>query len=127
MTSQPTTLRLRGLAKADALELRDGVGADIATLEEQSVPGGSYGEPATIIVAIIVAAKAISAVAKYLAERQQSHDQTVTQAIEITYPDGTSRSETLTYKAAADESPREAASAALRALPGLAEEFGATQ
>jgi hypothetical protein len=60
-------------------------------------------------------------VARFLAGRQTSRDETVAAVVQIDDPDGTRRDETLTYKAAAGQSPVEAAAAALRALPGFGE------
>jgi hypothetical protein len=121
MTAERLVLRLRGLQKADARALNDDAGADATILEEEPLPVGGYGELATVIVAVKVTTKTVRAVAKYLTTRQQSHDETVTHVVEIEYPDGTRRRETVTYRAGPGQSTVDAATAALHALPGVSE------
>ena len=70
---------------------------------------------------MIVTARALRALARYLAARQHSHEETVSLVVQIDDPDGTRREETLTYKAAPGQSMVEAAASALRALPGVGE------
>ena len=70
---------------------------------------------------MIVTARALRALARYLADRQHSREETVSLVVQIDDPDGTRREETLTYKAAAGQSMVEAAATALRALPGVGE------
>ena len=114
-------LRLSGLRRSDARELADSLGAEATILPEESPPVGGYGDLGTRTVAVIVTARALRAVATYLAARQNSHDETVSLVVQIDDPDGTRRTETLTYKAAPGQSTVEAAAAALRALPGVSE------
>jgi hypothetical protein len=121
MIDEQLALRLRGLERSDARELADTVGADARILSDEALPIGGYGDLGTRTVAVIVTAKALRAVARYLAARQRSHDETVTLAVQVAEPDGTRRDETLTYRAAPGQSPVEAATAALRALPGISE------
>jgi hypothetical protein len=121
MIDERLVLRLRGLQRSDARELADGVGAEATILSENALPVGGYGDVGTRTVAVVVTARALRAVARYLAGRQQSHEQTVSLVVEIADPDGTRREETLAYKAAAGQSPVEAAATALRALPGVGE------
>ena len=68
---------------------------------------------------MIVTARALRAVARYLAARQHSHAETVILLVQIDDPDGTRHEETLTYTAAPGQSTVEAAATALRALPGV--------
>ena len=114
-------LRLRGLQRSDARELADNVGAEATILPEESPPVGGYGDLGTRTVAVIVTARALRAVASYLAARRQSHGETVSLVVQIDDPDGTRREERLTYKAAPGQSTVEAAASALRALPGVGE------
>jgi hypothetical protein len=121
MIDERLVLRLRGLSRSDARELLDDVGAEATIVLEESPPVGGYGDLGTRTVAVIVTARALRAVARYLAARQHSHDETVSLVVQIDDPDGTRREETLTYKAAAGQSMVEAAATALRALPGVGE------
>jgi hypothetical protein len=121
MINERLVIRIRGLQKSDAQELAESVGAQATVLPEESLPIGGYGDLGTRIVAINVTSRALRAVARYLADRSQSHDETVSLTVELDDPDGTRREETLTYRAAPGQSMVEAATAALRALPGMAE------
>ena len=121
MIDEQLVLRLRGLPRSDARELANTVGVDATILSDESLPVGGYGDLGTRTVAVIVTARALRAVARYLAARQRSHDQTVTLVVQVAEPDGTRRDETLTYRAAPGQSALEAATAALRALPGISE------
>lgn len=82
---------------------------------------GGYGDLGTRTVAVTMTAGALRAIARYLAARQHSHDDTVRLVVQIDDPDGTLREETLAYKAAPGQSTVEAAAIALRALPGVGE------
>jgi hypothetical protein len=121
MIDERLVLRLRGLQRSDARELADNVGAEATILSAESSPVGGYGDLGTRTVAVIVTARALRAVARYLAARQHSHEETVSLIVQIDDPDGTRRDETLTYKAAPGQSTVEAATTALRALPGVGE------
>ena len=121
MIDERLVLRLRGLQRSDARELADSVGAEATILPEESQPVGGYGDLGTRTVAVVVTARALRAVARYLAARQHSHAETVSLVVQIDDPDGTRREETLAYTAAAGQSTTEAAAAALRALPGVGE------
>ena len=121
MIDDRLVLRLRGLRRSDARELADSLGADATILAEESPPVGGYGDLGTRTVAVIVTAAALRAVARYLAARQHSHDETVSLVVEIDHPDGSRRKEALTYKAAPGQSTVAAAATALRALPGVGE------
>jgi hypothetical protein len=121
MIDEQLALRLRGLERSDARELADTVGADARILSDEALPIGGYGDLGTRTVAVIVTAKALRAVAKYLAARQRSHDETISLVVQVAEPDGTRRDERLTYRAEPGQSPVEAATAALRALPGVSE------
>jgi hypothetical protein len=121
MTDERLVLRLRGLSRSDACELTDAVGSEAATLSEESPPVGGYGDLGERTVAVIVTARALRAVARYLAAHQQSHAETVSLVVQIDGIDGTRREETLTYKAAPGQSTVQAAATALRALPGVGE------
>lgn len=121
MIDDRLVLRLRGLRRSDARELADSLGADATILPEESPPVGGYGDLGTRTVAVIVTATALRAVARYLAARQHSHDETVSVVVEIDHPDGSRRKEALTYKAAPGQSTVAAAATALRALPGVGE------
>ena len=121
MIDERLVLRLRGLSRSDARELLDEVGAEATILLEESPPVGGYGDVGRRTVAVIVTARALRALARYLADRQHSREETVSLVVQIDDPDGTRREETLTYKAAAGQSMVEAAATALRALPGVGE------
>ncbi len=121
MIDERLVLRLRGLRRVDARELADDVGAEATILAEEAPPVGGYGDLGTRTVAVIVTARALRAVARYLAARQHSHAETVSLVVQIDDPDGTRREETLAYTAAAGQSTVEAATTALRALPGVSE------
>ncbi|MGN6187881.1 MAG: hypothetical protein ACTHOE_03190 [Conexibacter sp.] len=118
---EPIAIELPGLTKADALELRDDVGQRDARLEERAIPSGAYGELATITLVVVATAKAVEAVARYLAARRGARGSVVSHTITLRYPDGSERTETLSWKVDADESPLDAVTAALEGLPGLAE------
>ena len=121
MVDERLVLRLRGLQRSDARELAEAVGAEATIVQEDAGPVGGYGDLGTRTVAMIITARALRAVARYLAARQHSHDEAVRLVVEIDDPDGTRREEALTYKAAPGQSTVEAAAIALRALPGVGE------
>ena len=121
MINERLVLRLRGLQRSDARDLAEAVGAEATILHEESGPAGVYGDVGTRTVAVTMTARTLRAVARYLAARQHSHDETVRLVVQIDYPDGTLREETLAYKAAPGQSTVEAAAIALRALPGVGE------
>jgi hypothetical protein len=121
MIDDRLVLRLCGLRSADARELADGVGAEATILADELPPIGGYGDLGTSTVAVIVTARALRAVARYLAARQQAHDERVSLLVQFDDPDGGRRTETLTYTAAPGQSAAAAAAAALRALPGVGE------
>jgi hypothetical protein len=121
MIDERLVFRIHGLQRSEARELADKVGAEATILPEESPPVGGYGDLGTRTVAVIVTARALRAVATYLAARQNSHDETVSLVVQIDDPAGTRREETLTYKAAPGQSTVEAAATALRALPGVGE------
>jgi hypothetical protein len=121
MSDDRLVFRLRGLQGSDARALADSVGAEATVRSEEAPPIGGYGDLGMSTVAVIVTARALRAVARHLGARQQSHDETVSLLVQIDDPDGTRRTETLTYRAAPGQSTVEAAAAALRALPGVGE------
>jgi hypothetical protein len=121
MIDERLVLRLRGLQKSDARELADDVGAEATILSDESPPIGGYGDLGSRTVAVIVTARALRAVARYLAAHQHSHAEAVSLVVQIDDSDGTRREETLAYTAAAGQSTIEAATTALRALPGVSE------
>jgi hypothetical protein len=121
MIDDRLVLRLRGVDRSDARALADSLGAEATILSEESPPVGGYGDLGMSTVAVIVTPRALRAVARHLGARQHSHDETVSLLVQIDDPDGSRRTETLTYKAAPGQSTVEAAAAALRALPGVGE------
>jgi hypothetical protein len=121
MIDERLVLRLRGLQRSDARELADNVGAEATILPEDPSPVGGYGDLGTRTVAVIVTARALRAVARYLAARQHSHAETVSLVVQIDDPNGTRHEETLEYTAAPGQSTVEAAMTALRALPGVSD------
>ena len=121
MIDERLVLRLCGLQGSDARELADNVGAEATILSDESSPVGGYGDLGLRTVAVIVTARALRAVARYLAARQQSHAETVSLVVQIDEPDGSRREETLAYTAAPGQSAVEAAMSALRGLPGVSE------
>jgi hypothetical protein len=121
MIDDRLVLRFRGLQRSDARALADEVGSEARVVSDESLPVGGYGDVGTRTVAVVVTARALRAVARYLAARQRSHGDTVTVVVQIDDPDGTRREETLQYTAAPGQPTVEAATRALRALPGIAE------
>jgi hypothetical protein len=121
MIDDQLVLRLRGLQRSEARELADDVGAEATILSEESLPVGGYGDVGTRTVAVIVTARALRAVARYLAARQRSHEETVRLMVQVDDPHGTRRELALAYTAAAGQSTVEAATTALRALPGVSD------
>jgi hypothetical protein len=121
MTDEPSVLRFPGLQRADARELAESVGAEATILAEESLPVGGYGDLGTRTVAVTVTRRSLRAVARHLAARQHSRAETVSLPVEVDDAGGVRHKETLTYRAAAGQSPVEAAEAALRALPGISE------
>jgi hypothetical protein len=119
MSDERTVVRLSGLRQSEAQELAENVGADAAIVADASPPIGGYGDLGTKTVAVAVTRRTLRAVARHLADRQDSRSDTVSLRVEIDHADGTRHSETLTYRAAAGQSPVDAAEAALRALPGI--------
>jgi hypothetical protein len=121
MVDERLVLRFSSLDGSDARELAGAVGAETTILPDDSAPIGGYGDLGTRTVAVIVTARTLRAVARYLAARQHSHDERVSLIVQIDDPDGTRRDETLTYKARPGQPTVEAAATALRALPGVEE------
>ena len=121
MIDELPILRILGLQRSDARELAESVGPEATILSEEPLPVGGYGDIGTRIVAVPVTARAVRAVARHLAARQQSLADTVTVLVEIDDADGTRHKETLTYKAAPGQGAVQAAEAALRTLPRIAE------
>ena len=121
MIDDTPVLRLVGLQRSEARELAESVGPEARILSEQSLPVGGYGDLGTRSVAVPVTSRALRAVARHLAARQQSLADTVTVLVEIDDLDGTRHKETLTYKAPPGQGAVQAAEAALRALPGIGE------
>jgi alkylation response protein AidB-like acyl-CoA dehydrogenase len=121
MINERLVLRFRGLPRSDARELAEAVGEEATIIQEESGPVGGYGDVGTKAVEVTVTARALRALARYLAGRQDSHDEAVRLVVQIDDPDGTRREETLAYKAAPGQSTVEAAASALRALPGVGE------
>jgi len=121
MIDERLVLRFRGLPRSDARELAEAVGEEATIIQEESGPVGGYGDVGTKAVEVTVTARALRALARYLAGRQDSHDEAVRLVVQIDDPDGTRREETLAYKAAPGQSTVEAAASALRALPGVGE------
>jgi hypothetical protein len=97
------------------------VGEDATILQDDPGPVGGYGDRGTRTVAVIMTERALRALARYVAARQHSRDETVTRAVQIDDPDGTRCEATLSYRAAPGQPVVEAAAAALRALPGVRE------
>ena len=121
MINERLVLRFRGLPRSDARELAEAVGEEATIIQEESGPVGGYGDVGTKAVEVTVTARALRALARYLAGRQDSHDEAVRLVVQIDDPDGTRREETLAYKAAPGQSTVEAAASALRALSGVGE------
>jgi hypothetical protein len=121
MIQERLVLRLTGLRRSDARELADGVGEQATVLADESPPIGGYGDLGTRTVTVVVTASALRAVARWLASRQDAHDETVSVIVGIDEPDGTRREETLTYRATPGQSTLDAAATALRSLPGVDE------
>jgi hypothetical protein len=121
MFEERLVLRFRGLQLSDAREMAAAVGAESTIVSDESGPIGGYGDLGERTVAVLVTARALRAVARYLAAREHSHGETVRLAVRIDEPDGTWREETLMYRAAPAQSRVEAATIALRALPGIGE------
>ena len=120
MTGELPVLRLRGLQRSDARELADSVGPEATILSDESLPVGGYGDLGTRTVAVIVTARALRAVARYLAA-QHSLGETFSVLVEIDDADGTRHEKALTYKVAPGQGSVRAAETALRALPGVSE------
>jgi len=121
MIDDRLVLRLRGLQGSDARALADRLGAEATVFSEELPPIGGYGDLGMSTVAVIVTARALRAVARHLGARQHLHGETVSLLVQIDDPDGTRRTETLTYRASPGQSTVEAAAAAVRALPGVRE------
>ena len=121
MSDELTVLRFPGLQRSDARELAESVGPEAAIRSEESLPIGGYGDVGKRTVVVPVTARALRAIARHLAARQESLAEAVSVVVEIDGTDGTRHKETLTYKAAPGQSAVQAAETALRALPGIGE------
>jgi hypothetical protein len=121
MIDERLVLRLRGLPRPEAHELAEDVGRGATIVSEGSLPVGGYGDLGTRTVAVVVTARALRAVARYLAARQHSQEEAVSLVVEIDEPGGTRREAKLAYRAAPGQSTVEAATTALRALPGVSD------
>jgi hypothetical protein len=89
--------------------------------QDDAGPVGGYGDLGTRTVAVVVTNRSLRAVARWLGARQSAHDETVSLPVQIDDPGGSRREETLSYTAAPGQSTAEAATSALRALPGVGE------
>ncbi len=121
MTKAHLVLIFPDLHKSEALELANGVGAEATILSVKPRPAGGYGDLGTRDVAVLVTARALRALARYLAARHPSHGDAVNVAVRIDEPGGGCHQETLSYKTAPGQSAVEAAASALRALPRVGE------
>ncbi len=97
------------------------IGAEATIASDDTGHIGGYGDLGTKTVRVVVSARALRAVARHLAAREEARGETVRVAVEIERPDGARQEETLTYRAAPGVSRVEAAATALRALPGVRE------
>jgi len=121
MIDDRLVLRFRGLRSSEARELADDVGAEATIVSEESLPVGGYGDVGMRTVEVVVTARALRLVARYLASRQRSHRETVNLVVQIDNPDRSRCEARLAYAAAPGQSTVEAATIALRALPGVEE------
>jgi hypothetical protein len=85
--SEGVVLRVPGLSKIDALELSEQLPKEDVVLEETSVPGGAYGEPATITAALLLGAYAFKALSAYL--ERKNGESPFERVIEVEMTDGT--------------------------------------
>jgi hypothetical protein len=75
-----------GLDKLDEKELADEIGPDDVKFDTIKVPGGTYGEPGTIIAIIIISIPVIKALTAWLMKKRRK--KTVSITSEIEHPDG---------------------------------------
>jgi hypothetical protein len=121
MIDERLVLRLCDLERSAARGLVDNVGPDARIVSDELPPIGGYGDLGTDTVAVTVTARALREVARWLAARQRWNGETVSLVVQIDDPGATRRQETLTYRAEPGQSAVAAATAALRALPGISE------
>jgi hypothetical protein len=84
--NEATTLRIIGLDRLDEKELSTLIGTGDVEFDTIKVPGGTYGEPGTIIAVIIISVAAIKGLTAWLMKKRRQ--KTVEQTIETEYPDG---------------------------------------
>jgi len=127
MTAARLVLRFPDLRASDARELANSLGDDATILSARPGPAGGYGDLGTRDVGVVVTARALRAIARYLAARYPSHGELVSIAVTIDEPGGPCCPQTLSYKTAPGQSAVEAAAGALRTLPRVAEALDNSQ
>jgi len=121
MTAARLVLRFPDLRESEARELANSVGDEATILSAKPRPAGGYGDLGTRDVAVVVTARALRAVARYLAARYPSHGELVSVAVAIDEPGGSCHPQVLSYRSAPGQSAVEAAAGALRMLPSVSQ------
>jgi hypothetical protein len=107
-SSSPTPkLSLRGLSYSDAAELQRLLEAPHpkadGEIKEEVLPSHKLGEPVTLFLVASATTALIGVVGTYLNKKRKTSDLRYT--IEIEYPDGTKRTETLALSRSESEPP----------------------
>jgi hypothetical protein len=89
-----TQLRIPNLTKLDRHELEQYLG-ESATFETEQLTSEKIGEPVTIIVAVILSAKAIKGISLWLMKKRTKNE--VKLAVQKKLPDGTEISQELQF------------------------------
>lgn len=84
MTTDATNIRIIGLDKLDEKELASAIGSRDVEFDTIKVPGGTYGEPGTIIAVIMVSIAASKGLTAWLMKKRRQ--KTVELTIETEYP-----------------------------------------
>jgi len=84
--NSPSSVRVIGVDSLAQRELETTLDQGTVKFEKIEVPGGTYGEPGTIIAVVVISVAAIKGLTAWLMKRRRHG--TVEQTIEIEYADG---------------------------------------
>ena len=93
MTTEATTVRILGLDALDKNELEKALGQDGVTFDKAEVPGGTYGEPGTIIAIVVITVAALKGLTAWLMKKRRQG--TIELTSEIEHTDGSKERKTI--------------------------------
>lgn len=115
---EATRILLPDLDKADALEVREYVGAGDVAVEERPTPPGQFGELVLATVAVTVTVAAIKGLIRYFGDKHRG--KSFEEQLELELPDGTRMRWKLRYDERQGEAPAVALAKQLAEATGVA-------